>query len=125
MSFLVLVLAVWIEKFSALRHRLQRDGGWLRELASLPFQLVRDTLTVCAALFGPSRQTGGRMSSTPFRHGGEDPESTARRAVATGLSCLPPNSIACTFDPHTDTAIYHELQPQPQPPSALQHLGAE
>ena len=35
MSFLVLVLAVWIEKFSALRQRLQRDGGWLRELAKL------------------------------------------------------------------------------------------
>ena len=35
MSFLVLVLAVWIEKFSALRHRLQRDGGWLRELGKL------------------------------------------------------------------------------------------
>ncbi|MBM9488665.1 regulatory signaling modulator protein AmpE [Pseudomonas sp. ICBG1301] len=35
MSFLVLVLAVWIEKFSALRQRLQSDGGWLRELAKL------------------------------------------------------------------------------------------
>ena len=35
MSFVVLLLAVWIEKFSALRHRLQRDGGWLRELAKL------------------------------------------------------------------------------------------
>ncbi|MDI2593734.1 regulatory signaling modulator protein AmpE [Pseudomonas sp. N3-W] len=35
MSFLVLLLAVWIEKFSALRHRVQRDGGWLRELAKL------------------------------------------------------------------------------------------
>lgn len=35
MSFLVLVLAVWIEKFSALRLRVQRDGGWLRELATL------------------------------------------------------------------------------------------
>ncbi|MBU6958066.1 regulatory signaling modulator protein AmpE [Pseudomonas sp. CVAP len=33
MSFLVLLLAVWIEKFSALRHQVQRDGGWLRELA--------------------------------------------------------------------------------------------
>ncbi|SCX54682.1 AmpE protein [Pseudomonas sp. NFACC32-1] len=32
MSFLVLLLAVWIEKFSALRQRIQRDGGWLREL---------------------------------------------------------------------------------------------
>jgi len=33
MSFLVLLLAVWIEKFSALRQRIQRDGLWLRELA--------------------------------------------------------------------------------------------
>jgi AmpE protein len=35
MSFLVLVLAVWVEKFSALRQRVQLDGGWLRELAKL------------------------------------------------------------------------------------------
>lgn len=35
MSFLVLLLTVWVEKFSALRHRVQRDGGWLRELAKL------------------------------------------------------------------------------------------
>lgn len=35
MSFLVLLLAVWIEKFSALRRRVQRDAGWLRELARL------------------------------------------------------------------------------------------
>ncbi|CDF97531.1 MULTISPECIES: regulatory signaling modulator protein AmpE [unclassified Pseudomonas] len=32
MSFLVLLLAVWIEKFSALRQRVQRDGAWLGEL---------------------------------------------------------------------------------------------
>ncbi|MCB2255939.1 regulatory signaling modulator protein AmpE [Pseudomonas chlororaphis] len=32
MSFLVLLLAVWIEKFSALRQRVQRDGPWLRQL---------------------------------------------------------------------------------------------
>lgn len=35
MSFLVLLLAVWIEKFSALRQRVQRDGVWLRELAKM------------------------------------------------------------------------------------------
>ncbi|WP_282352769.1 regulatory signaling modulator protein AmpE [Pseudomonas sp. PS01303] len=35
MSFLVLLLAVWIEKFSALRHRVQCDGGWIRELNKL------------------------------------------------------------------------------------------
>jgi AmpE protein len=35
MSFLVLLLAVWVEKFSALRQRIQRDGPWLGELARL------------------------------------------------------------------------------------------
>jgi len=35
MSFLVFLLAVWIEKFSALRQRVQRDGGWLQELNKL------------------------------------------------------------------------------------------
>lgn len=35
MSFLVLLLAVWIEKFSALRQRVQRDGPWLRQLGML------------------------------------------------------------------------------------------
>lgn len=35
MSFLVLVLVLWVEKFSALRQRLQRDGFFLTELARL------------------------------------------------------------------------------------------
>ena len=35
MSFVVLLLAILVEKFSALRQRLQRDGGWLRELHKL------------------------------------------------------------------------------------------
>jgi AmpE protein len=35
MSFLVLLLAVWIEKFSALRQRVQRDAPWLNQLGKL------------------------------------------------------------------------------------------
>ncbi|MEN4749012.1 MULTISPECIES: regulatory signaling modulator protein AmpE [Pseudomonas] len=35
MSFLVLLLAVWVEKFSALRQRIQRDGPWLTQLSRL------------------------------------------------------------------------------------------
>lgn len=35
MNFLVLLLVVWAEKFSALRSRLQRDGFFLAELARL------------------------------------------------------------------------------------------
>ncbi|WP_223454163.1 MULTISPECIES: regulatory signaling modulator protein AmpE [unclassified Pseudomonas] len=35
MNFLVLLLAVWVEKFSALRHRVQRDSGWIHKLNKL------------------------------------------------------------------------------------------
>ena len=35
MSFLVLVLILWVEQFSAWRHRLQQDGFFLAELARL------------------------------------------------------------------------------------------
>lgn len=35
MSFLVLLLALWVEKFSALRHQVQRDGFFIGELVRL------------------------------------------------------------------------------------------
>ena len=35
MSFLVLLMALWFEKFSAMRHGVQRDGFFLGELARL------------------------------------------------------------------------------------------
>ena len=35
MSFVVLLLAILVKKFSALRQRLQCDGGWVRELNKL------------------------------------------------------------------------------------------
>lgn len=35
MSFLVLLLLIAVEKFSALRQRVQRDGPWLKQLARL------------------------------------------------------------------------------------------
>lgn len=35
MSFLVLLMAVWLEKFSAVRQRVQQDGFWLRQLGKV------------------------------------------------------------------------------------------
>ncbi len=35
MSFLVLLLALWVEKFSAGRQRIQQDGFWLGRLAAV------------------------------------------------------------------------------------------
>jgi len=35
MSFLVLLMALWLEKFSAVRQRVQQDGFWLRQLSKV------------------------------------------------------------------------------------------
>lgn len=56
MSFLVLLLTVWIEKFSALRQRIQRDGGWLRELNKLeasPRWIGRPWLVLMVMVLAP------------------------------------------------------------------------
>lgn len=44
MSFLVLLLAVWVEKFSALRHRVQRDAPWLNQLGRLESNPARPSV---------------------------------------------------------------------------------
>ena len=35
MSFLVILLVLWVEKFSAWRLRIQQDGPWLTQLQRL------------------------------------------------------------------------------------------
>ncbi len=35
MSFLVILLVLWVEKFSAWRLRIQQDGTWLEPLQRL------------------------------------------------------------------------------------------
>jgi len=42
MSFLVMLLVIWVEKFSALRQRIQQDGWWLRQLRSLEAKQAGD-----------------------------------------------------------------------------------
>lgn len=50
MSFLVLLLVLWVEKFSALRQRLQRDGFFLTELARLERRRKADPWWVLSIL---------------------------------------------------------------------------
>ncbi|UFH48771.1 regulatory signaling modulator protein AmpE [Pseudomonas sp. KNUC1026] len=54
MTFLVLLVIVWVEKFSALRQRLQRDGFLLGELARLERvpALARDPWLILLILAG-------------------------------------------------------------------------
>ncbi|WP_028696387.1 regulatory signaling modulator protein AmpE [Pseudomonas cremoricolorata] len=54
MSFLVLVLVLWIEKFSALRRRVQRDGFFVGELLRLERgRQPRPWLTLAICVLAP------------------------------------------------------------------------
>lgn len=56
MSFLVLLLVLWVEKFSAWRSRIQLDGPWLRLLArveSHPDCQARPWLAMAALVLAP------------------------------------------------------------------------
>lgn len=49
MSFLVIVLVLWVEKFSAWRLRIQQDGFWLGYLQRLQAGTLQQTPWLCLA----------------------------------------------------------------------------
>lgn len=56
MNFIVLLLVLWVEKFSGWRRRVQRDGFWLRLLARAEARdggMARPWLTLTALLLPP------------------------------------------------------------------------
>lgn len=54
MSFMVLILALWVEKFSALRQQVQRDGFFLGELVRLERSgKVHPWLTLATLVLAP------------------------------------------------------------------------
>lgn len=53
MSFLVLLLALWVEKFSAGRQRIQQDGFWLRQLAAVQARGATPALALALLVLAP------------------------------------------------------------------------
>lgn len=50
MSFLVILLVLWVEKFSAWRLRIQQDGPWLAQLQRLQQGGFQQAPWLCLAL---------------------------------------------------------------------------
>jgi multisubunit Na+/H+ antiporter MnhE subunit len=68
------------------------------------------------------RGSRGRVVAIPFRHGGDDPESRGRRAVAVGLGSIAPNSIVIGADRESGLLLVHQLEPTAKP-ADLDPLG--
>jgi multisubunit Na+/H+ antiporter MnhE subunit len=74
---------------------------------------------LCAAIATRRR---GRMRAIPFRHGGDDPADTGRRALAEGLGSFAPNTIVLGIDGDRDLIFAHQLVPTGKPASAIDPL---
>jgi hypothetical protein len=78
----------------------------------LPGQVVRDTVTVFAALWrqlahGEQPPSGFRELPTPFGDGSA--EGATRRVLLVGGRSVAPNTLALGIDPERDVMIVHQL----------------
>ncbi|HET7045050.1 MAG TPA: Na+/H+ antiporter subunit E [Gaiellaceae bacterium] len=92
----------------AARRQLPRyrvDPRLLGGLVRLPWELLRDSLVVLAAI---PRRTTGRFRSTSFPTG-ESPTGRGARAFAEARGSLAPNSIVVDVDPERGLVLLHEL----------------
>jgi hypothetical protein len=93
---------------------------WLRGLVRLPRDVVVDSWRMLRLLvlhFVDGRPIKGRFRVIQFEAcGGDSPRRQARRAVATWLGAISPNTYVLGFDERKDAAVVHQLVPSEQPP---------
>ncbi len=92
-------------------HFLPRPS-WILELRLVPGQIVRDTIALVRKLFrmifrGDTET--GRTVAVPFRAGGSDGRSVARRVFAVTAASISPDSIVIGIDRAHDRALLHLL----------------
>jgi hypothetical protein len=93
---------------------------WWRSLVRLPRDVVVDTWRMLRLLvlhFVRGVPIQGRFRIVHFEaFAGRDPRRQARRAVATWLGGVSPNTYVLGFDERRDAAVLHELAPSETPP---------
>jgi multisubunit Na+/H+ antiporter MnhE subunit len=103
--------------------RFRMEMRWLRGLGGIPWQVLRDTWLLAAALW---RHLRGRPVQSvfrvvPFPVGEDDAREAARRALATGIVSVAPNTMVVGVEDDQGMLV-HQLVPQPGspvPPSLL------
>ncbi len=90
--------------------------AWLARAATLPGQVVHDTVVVFAAL-GRRLATGQLPSSgyaeVPVRYGADGSPSAARRVFLTWARSLAPGTFVVDLDPGRDVMVVHHLAVSP------------
>jgi multisubunit Na+/H+ antiporter MnhE subunit len=105
--------------------RFHLDPSWLRGLPQLPWQVVRDTWLLAAALWRhcTGRPVRGSFRVVPFPGEADDAHSAARRALVTALVSVAPNTVVVGVEGGEGEMLVHQLVPEPGspvPPSLLE-----
>ncbi len=70
-----------------------------------------------------SREIHGQLSTVPFKAGGAQSRSAARRALAITFTTMAPNFIVVGIDPQNDLLLYHQILAS-EVPTVTKNLGA-
>jgi multisubunit Na+/H+ antiporter MnhE subunit len=93
---------------------------WWRGLLKVPWDVVRETWQLTALVVRHYLRGQPIEGSFRFVHfescGGHDPRSQARRAIATWISSISPNTYLLGFDEAHDVAVVHQLVATERPP---------
>lgn len=107
--------ALFVQRVSAragVRFRVR--ARWLVPAARLPWDVLRDTGIVFAALWrrvARGEQPASALREIPARYGGTDPESVTRRVLLVAGRSVAPNAFAVALEPGRDVLVVHELVP--------------
>jgi hypothetical protein len=93
---------------------------WWQGLLRLPLDVLRETWMLIRLLvrhFLKGEPVEGGFRFVHFDEcGGHDRRSHARRAVATWIGSVSPNTYVLGFDEARDVAVIHQLVPTKEPP---------
>ena len=95
--------------------RFRPRARWLLRAWRLPPRVFSDAWKVSWALLVGlvrRRPVRGRFKEVPFRTGGTDPRSSARRTLVTVAASLSANAYVVDLDQENGTLLVHELVPQ-------------
>jgi multisubunit Na+/H+ antiporter MnhE subunit len=99
---------------------------WLRRVWRPVARVPLDVGVVMWALvlqIAGRRKRQGAFRALRFRAAGDDPESTARRALAESLGSLSPNTYVIGVDPDRHAIVVHQLVPRGEAEPTLDPLG--
>jgi multisubunit Na+/H+ antiporter MnhE subunit len=95
---------------AATRFRMRME--WLVPALRLPGQIVRDTVTVYAALWRRlvyGEEPPSAFLELPVRFGNDTPEGVTRRTLLVGGTSVAPNTFVLGIDSERDVMVVHRL----------------